>query len=64
MRLPYASLREDARKCTEEYEDEGTFELLVNIMRIHEKIAWVLRSYVEPGFIDDKNKKVLGLTNT
>lgn len=40
-------LREDARKCTEEYEDEGTFELLVNIMRLHEKMAWMLRSYVE-----------------
>ena len=37
-------LREDARKCNEEYEDEGTFELLVNVMRIHEKMAWVLRS--------------------
>ena len=54
-------IREDARKCSEEYEDEGTFELLVNIMRIHEKIAWVLRSHVEPGFIDDKNEKVLGV---
>jgi starvation-inducible DNA-binding protein len=38
-------LREDARKVAEEYEDEGTFELLVNVMRLHEKIAWMLRSY-------------------
>ena len=41
-------LREDARKCTEEYEDEGTFELLVSVMRLHEKVAWMLRSYIEP----------------
>ena len=41
-------LREDARKCTEEYEDEGTFELLVSVMRLHEKMAWMLRSYIEP----------------
>lgn len=41
-------LREDARKCTVEYEDEGTFELLVNIIRLHEKMAWMLRSYLEP----------------
>ena len=41
-------LREDARKCTEEYEDEGTFELLVSVMRLHEKVAWMLRSYLEP----------------
>ena len=40
-------LREDARKCTEEYEDEGTFEMLVGVMRSHEKMAWMLRSYVE-----------------
>ena len=40
-------LREDARKCTEEYEDEGTFELLVGVMRLHEKVAWMLRSYIE-----------------
>jgi starvation-inducible DNA-binding protein len=40
-------LREDARKCTEDYEDEGTFELLVSVMRLHEKMAWRLRSYIE-----------------
>jgi starvation-inducible DNA-binding protein len=43
-------MREDARKCTEEYEDEGTFELLVSVMRLHEKMAWMLRSYIEPDF--------------
>lgn len=42
------SLREDARKCTQEYEDEGTFALLVRSMRQHEKMAWMLRSYIEP----------------
>jgi starvation-inducible DNA-binding protein len=41
-------LREDAKRCTEEFEDEGTFELLVSIMRLHEKMAWMLRSYIEP----------------
>jgi starvation-inducible DNA-binding protein len=40
-------LREDAKKVTEEYEDEGTFELLVSVMRLHEKMAWMLRSYIE-----------------
>jgi len=49
-------LREDARKCTEEYEDEGTFELLVSIMRLHEKMAWILRSYVEPELAPDDNR--------
>lgn len=42
------SLREDSRKCSEEYEDEGTVDLLVGLMRLHEKMAWMLRSYIEP----------------
>ncbi len=42
------SLREDIRKCSEEYEDEGTVELLVGVMSLHEKMAWMLRSYIEP----------------
>lgn len=41
-------MREDAKKCTEDYEDEGTFELLVSVMRLHEKMAWMLRSIIEP----------------
>jgi starvation-inducible DNA-binding protein len=40
-------LRENTRKCTEEYEDVGTLELLVNVIRLHEKMAWMLRSYIE-----------------
>jgi starvation-inducible DNA-binding protein len=40
-------IREDARKCAQEYEDEGTNELLVNVLRLHEKMAWMLRSYIE-----------------
>lgn len=42
-------LREDSRKCAMEYEDEGTFDLLVSGMRLHEKMAWMLRSYIENG---------------
>jgi starvation-inducible DNA-binding protein len=40
-------LREDAKKCSEDYEDEGTSEMLVSVMRLHEKMAWMLRSYIE-----------------
>jgi starvation-inducible DNA-binding protein len=42
------SLREDIRKCSEDYEDEGTVELLVGVLSLHEKMAWMLRSYIEP----------------
>jgi starvation-inducible DNA-binding protein len=40
-------LREDIRKCSDEYEDEGSVELLVGVMSLHEKMAWMLRSYIE-----------------
>jgi starvation-inducible DNA-binding protein len=50
-------LREDSRKCTEEYEDQGTFELLVSIMSMHEKMAWMLRSYIENEPFHDKSQK-------
>jgi len=52
-------LREDAKKCSEEYEDEGTFELLVRVMRLHEKIAWMLRSYIEPEIIHTPQKVLI-----
>jgi len=42
-------LREDAQKCSEMYEDQGTFALLVSVMRIHEKMAWILRSNIASG---------------
>ncbi|MBA4385525.1 MAG: DNA starvation/stationary phase protection protein [Anaerolinea sp.] len=40
-------LHDDIRKCSDDYEDEGTVDLLVSVMRIHEKMAWMLRSYIE-----------------
>jgi starvation-inducible DNA-binding protein len=47
-------LREDAQKCSEAYEDQGTFALLVNVMCIHEKIAWILRSNIVSGQFDQE----------
>lgn len=41
-------LRDDSRKCVDDYDDQGSFALLVRILRLHEKMAWVLRSHIEP----------------
>jgi len=41
-------LREDARKCFEEYEDHGSFTLFIGFIGLHEKMAWILRSYIAP----------------
>lgn len=51
------SLREDIRKCSEQYEDEGTVELLVGVMSLHEKMAWMLRSYIETNPTTAKARK-------
>ncbi len=50
-------LREDAKKCSEDYEDEGTFELMIGVMRLHEKMAWMLRSYNESELIVSEDQK-------
>lgn len=42
------SLREGAKKCSEEYGDEVTRQFLVEILVQHEKMAWNLRSNFEP----------------
>ena len=39
-------LREESRICTEEYGDQGTYELLIKGMLMHEKMAWMLRSQI------------------
>jgi starvation-inducible DNA-binding protein len=45
-------LREDAQKCSDAYEDQGTYALLIDILRSHEKMAWVLRSNIALGQLD------------
>jgi starvation-inducible DNA-binding protein len=50
-------LREDARKCFEEYEDHGTYALFVSFIGLHEKMAWILRSYIEPEVNSDENQR-------
>ena len=49
-------LREDARKSSEEYEDQGTFAMLVSVLQMHEKMAWMLRSYIQDELTGGENK--------
>lgn len=50
-------LREDAQECSEVYEDQGTFALFVNVMRQHEKMAWMLRALIGSNLEVDENQK-------
>ncbi len=39
-------LREDLEICSKDHGDEGTTDFLTGLMQIHEKTAWMLRSYL------------------
>jgi len=41
------NLREGIDRCSEEFHDEGTADFLTGLMEEHEKMAWMLRSFVE-----------------
>jgi starvation-inducible DNA-binding protein len=40
-------LRVDLETCAEEYHDMGTNDFLMGLMERHEKMAWMLRSFIE-----------------
>jgi len=40
-------LRTDLESCDEKYRDAGTNDFLTGLMEQHEKMAWMLRSYLQ-----------------
>ena len=57
MKPSSASCARIFEKCSEEYEDEGTVELMVGVMSLHEKMAWMLRSYIENEPVNGESQK-------
>jgi starvation-inducible DNA-binding protein len=47
-------LGEDAKKCSELYADAGTGDFLVSIQQLHEKMAGILRTHIEPQLTRDE----------
>ena len=41
------SLRKDLVTCDEQYHDMGTSDFLTGVMEKHEKMAWMLRAFLE-----------------
>ena len=41
------SLRKDVDTCADKYQDQGTTDFLTGLMEEHEKMAWMLRSFLE-----------------
>jgi starvation-inducible DNA-binding protein len=41
------NLRKHVDACAEEYSDQGTADFLTGLMEEHEKMAWMLRSFLE-----------------
>lgn len=40
-------LRSDAETCAAEYQDQGTHDFLIGLVLHHEKMAWMLRAFLE-----------------
>lgn len=40
-------LREDSNICGEKYQDKGTDDFLTGLMEQHEKMAWMLRAFLD-----------------
>ncbi|MCX7752971.1 MAG: DNA starvation/stationary phase protection protein [Blastocatellia bacterium] len=40
-------LRTDSETCAEKYRDMGTNDFLIELMQRHEKMAWMLRAFLE-----------------
>lgn len=40
------NVRKDIESAMEEYGDQGTGDLLIGVLRAHEKMAWMLRSFI------------------
>ncbi|MBM3226662.1 MAG: hypothetical protein FJZ47_23095 [Candidatus Tectomicrobia bacterium] len=40
-------LRQDLEACASTWHDAGTSDFLTGLMEQHEKMAWMLRAYVE-----------------
>jgi starvation-inducible DNA-binding protein len=45
--LVIENLRKDLEDCAGSYKDMGTSDFLTGLMEKHEKMAWMLRSYLE-----------------
>ncbi len=48
-------LRQDAKKCSEVYSDDDTSAFLLGVIAQHEKMAWLLRSHIEPELTGDES---------
>jgi starvation-inducible DNA-binding protein len=52
-------LREDYKKCSKELEDFSTADLLISLIRQHEKMAWMFRSFLKSGSINNEKQENL-----
>jgi starvation-inducible DNA-binding protein len=41
------NLRKHIEQCSDEFKDDGTADFLTGLMKQHEQIAWMLRSFIE-----------------
>jgi starvation-inducible DNA-binding protein len=49
-------LHNDAQLCFEEYEDHDTYVVIAHFIELHEQMAWILRSYIEPKITPEESQ--------
>jgi starvation-inducible DNA-binding protein len=54
------NLREHIDRCTNDFNDQGTADFLTDLIREHEKMAWMLRSFAEGESIEPDHEVVHG----
>ncbi|MEM9923278.1 MAG: Dps family protein [Cyanobacteria bacterium P01_D01_bin.50] len=50
------NLRKHIDQCSEEFHDEGNADFLTGLMEEHEKMAWMLRSFIEGETVEPDGK--------
>ncbi len=51
------NLRNHIDQCSEEFHDQGSADFLTELMKKHEEMAWMLRSFIEGQALEPDGKK-------
>lgn len=58
------NLRKHVDQCSENFHDEGTADFLTGLMEKHEKMSWMLRSFIEGEAIEPSGERPGAETKT
>ncbi len=53
----WRNLRDQVDQCSDSFHDEGTADFLTGLMEAHEKMSWMLRSFIEGQAIESSDTR-------